>query len=331
MKLIERDIEDIIYKAPWLLDERFVIADISGSCGKGRQINIGRNGVKRFIDLLFKDIRDSRPVIVELKKEVLARENIAQILEYRALIVSMDEKNKMEWQNEFGINYFSPKMMLIGLEVPEEVRISANLAGIDIKQLSGLDKLEVDFSQIGEITSKIEQWSTFLKSGNRHIDDRGEWVESVFDLVVNIIDDYPDDVSTCNAVCRTSSKNSYITEEVFPFINIPILYNDNHLLGLYEYYDDKVKFSNEHIYCDFVMNCVDRLKANNELEGIKNKVKDHLRSKGYNLVEFDGDTDYYPVVTIKRNILDDNKVLSKFLNSALDDAIIIKKEFDHMG
>ncbi|WP_255547793.1 hypothetical protein [Crassaminicella indica] len=41
---------------------------------------------------MFKDTRDNRPVIVELKKESLIRENIAQILEYRALVVSMDDE-----------------------------------------------------------------------------------------------------------------------------------------------------------------------------------------------------------------------------------------------
>ncbi|MBU3108079.1 hypothetical protein [Clostridium gasigenes] len=82
MILKEKDIEDIIYNSPWLMDERFVIPNIRGAKNQpGRQVNIGGIRLNRYIDLLFKDTRDNRPVIVELKKCRLERENIAQILE----------------------------------------------------------------------------------------------------------------------------------------------------------------------------------------------------------------------------------------------------------
>ena len=94
LSLTENQIEEIIYSSPWLVDERFLIPNIIGSRGeKGRQINIGRDK-SRFIDLLFKDTRDKRPVIIELKRGKILRENIGQILEYRALLLSLDDDQK---------------------------------------------------------------------------------------------------------------------------------------------------------------------------------------------------------------------------------------------
>lgn len=100
MQLQEKHIEDIIYNSPWLLDERFIVSSIKGIAGPGRQVNVGK-GQNRYIDLLFKDTRDNRPVVIELKKGELVRENIAQILEYRALVISIDEDARVEWEKEF--------------------------------------------------------------------------------------------------------------------------------------------------------------------------------------------------------------------------------------
>jgi hypothetical protein len=69
MKITEQQIENIIYESPLLLDERYIIPKISGKSGEnGRQVNVGKDN-NRYIDLLFKDTRDNRPVIIELKKE----------------------------------------------------------------------------------------------------------------------------------------------------------------------------------------------------------------------------------------------------------------------
>ncbi|QEK13137.1 hypothetical protein FQB35_12865 [Crassaminicella thermophila] len=327
MNLLEKDIEDIIYNSPWLLDERYVIPKIKGSRDEfGRQINIGRNGLNRYIDLLFKDTRDNRPVIVELKKESLIRENIAQILEYRALVVSMDDENKIKWQNEFGQNYYCPKLILVGTSASEEVKISANLSGVEIRSLVGIEDLEVNFRDINDINDKLNNWNRFLNTGNRTLEDRDEWIEEIYDWIKDIVDEYGnEEVTTINKLCTTSSRNAWITDIVFPFINIPLYYKDRCLCGLYEYYDEEISFSDEYIYFDFAVQSIRYNEYENDevLEEMENKVNELLINKEYNILNFE---DGIATVKISRSILNDYNEFKDVLIPLIDDAVYINDE-----
>lgn len=327
MNLLEKDIEDIIYNSPWLLDERYVIPKIKGSRNEfGRQINIGRNGLNRYIDLLFKDTKDNRPVIVELKKESLTRENIAQILEYRALVVSMDDENKIEWQSEFGQNYYCPKLILAGTTASEEVRISANLAGVEIRILAGIEDLEVNFSDIKDINDKLNNWNRFLNTGNRALEDREEWIEEIYDWIKEIVDEYGnEEVTTIKKLYRTSSKNAWIEDLTFPFINIPLQYEGEYLGGFYEYYDDETKFSDEYFYFDFLVQRIHFAdNENDELsEAMENKVNEILENKGYDILNYE---EGIVTVKISRSILNDYKPFRDALIRLMDDAVYINDE-----
>ena len=324
MSLLEKDIEDIIYNSPWLLDERYVIPRIKGIRDEyGRQINIGRNGFNRYIDLVFKDSRDDRPVIVELKKESLNRENIAQILEYKALIISMDEEIKMEWQNEFQQNYYCPKLILIGTTASEEVKISANLAGVEIRTLVGLEGLEVNFNEIKNINDKLDNWNNFLNTANRTIEDRNEWIGEIFDWTNKALKEYENKkVTTTKKLCTTSDTNSWIEDLKFPFINIPFQYEDYYLGGLYEYCNGETLFSEEYIYFDFlVLGIYFCDQENNQLiEAMENKFNEILKKKGYNVFVYgDGIT----TVRISREILNSYELFEEALIQLLEDAIYI--------
>ena len=179
MELLEKNIEDLIYKFPWILDERFAIPKIKGSEGPGRQVIVGENGYRREIDLLFKDTRDNRPVIIELKKTKLKNEHIAQILEYRSLIVSMNTDGNGQWIDEFGNNYHSPKMILVGTDASEETEVCANLAGIEIRRVEGMEVL--DLKNLDSLTKKVKAWDDFRNSGKRDLLDRDEWIRELFD------------------------------------------------------------------------------------------------------------------------------------------------------
>lgn len=328
MMLKEKDIEDIIYNSPWLMDERFVIPSIRGKENQpGRQVNIGGIRLNRYIDLLFKDTRDNRPVIVELKKCRLERENIAQILEYKALVISMDDETRMEWEREFGKNYYCPKLILVGTEALEEVKISANLAGIEIRTLEGEENLEVNFKEINEINNKLSEWNKFLKSGNRTIDDRGEWIKEIADLVKEIVDDYDDDKVCTKKLYEELSKSGWVEEVVFPFINITIYYEDRPFCGLYEYFDENLSFSNEYIYFDFLIQKIRDLgdtdeKLTNKLE---QKVKTILKSEGYDIIVFD---EGMATVKVLRNIIEDTDKFREELTKLINTSITIKKEID---
>lgn len=323
MILKEKDIEDIIYNSPWLMDERFVIPNIKGKDKQpGRQVNIGGLRLNRYIDLLFKDTRDNRPVIVELKKCRLDRENIAQILEYKALVVSMDDEARIEWEREFGRNYYCPKLILVGTEVTEEVKISANLAGVEIRTLVGEEKLEVNFKDINEINGKLSEWNEFLKSGNRTIDDRGEWVEEIGDRVKEIVDNLGDDKVCTKKLYEMSSKNGWIEGVVFPFVNITIYYEDIPLCGLYEYFDESLSFSSKHIYFDILIDKIKDLGDSDETltSELIQKITIKLKAEGYDVIQFDGGI---ATIKIERKILEDTIKFKEILKRFIDIAISV--------
>ncbi len=327
MKLLEKDIEDIVYNSPWLLDERYVIPKIKGNSNEyGRQIKVGKHGQKRYIDLLFKDTRDNRPVILELKKGKLVRENIAQILEYRALVISMDDEHKIEWQNEFGQNYYCPKLILIGTTVSEEVRISANLAGVDIREIVGMESLEINFNDINDINNKLNDWKKFLNTGNRALEDRDEWIEEIYDWSKEVVDEYGnEDVTTIKRLCRTSSKDAWIEGSVFPFINIPFNYKDYYLGGFYEYYDESTRFSDEYFYFDFLVQRINLSEDEDEevLIEMENKVREQFEIKEYDII---GCEEGIVTVKILRSILNSNIDFKDTLIQLLDDAVDINDE-----
>ena len=280
MELVEKDIENLVYTYPWLLDERYMISNIKGACGEvGRQINIGGKNINRFIDLLFKDSRDGRPVIVELKKESLKRQHIGQILEYKALITALDDEKRELWLNEFGKNYYAPKMILIGTEASEEVEISANLSGIEIRVIKGIK--ELNFQSINEMNGKLNNWNEFINSGNRTLEERGQWVEEVHKNVKKLMEDYEN--ITVSKICNTTESNSYIENDIFPFLNMKIKQNDKTILGFYEYYDENIAFSKEHIYCDVIIEKIEngQIEEEQEIKALQKEVIQYLEKKGF--------------------------------------------------
>lgn len=319
MNLSEKRIEDIIYKYPWLIDSNFIVPKIRGASKEfGRQVNVGQSK-NRYIDLLLKDTRDNRPVIIELKKGKLVRENVAQILEYKALIVSLPEKDAQRWRDEFGTNYYAPKLILIGTEVDDEVVLSANLVGVQISKISGLENLEINFNSITEIDTKLNEWAEFIKSGNRTLIDRNEWLGNIIDKVNRIIDvaDTPD-IATINEVPSIPLSKAYWNQN-FPFLNMPIWYKDERLLGFYEYYDKETPYSESWFYCDLAF--LFEMKFSEENEALAEKEVDRiLRKKKYNLIQTE---DNWPVIKLNRNALDDDKKLEKMINGLIKDGIEI--------
>lgn len=331
MNLLEKDIEDIIYSSPWILDERYMIPKIKGSRNEfGRQINVGGSCLNRYIDLLFKDTRDERPVIVELKKNQLKREDIGQILEYKALLVSMEECSRDEWQSEFGKNYYYPKLILIGTGASEEVKITANLAGIEIRTLVGVEELEVNFKSIYDINEKLSNWNKFLNTGNRTLEDRDNWIVEIYEWIKTILSDYKSgEITTIKDIYRTKKSHGWITETVYPFINIPIYYKQDkiELGGIYEYFDENMPFSDEHIYFDFVIRSIfyEDCDDENKLEKLENETRKLFLGFEYELLDFE---DGIAVVKIQRNLLNNYDALRKSLTKLIDDAIYINNELD---
>jgi Ni,Fe-hydrogenase I large subunit len=238
----------------------------------------------------------------------------------------MDEELKSIWKSEFGNNFFAPKMMIVGTEASEEVTISANLAGIELRLLKGAIELELNFTNINQIAEKLDQWDSFLKSGNRTIIERHRWVEEIFKKIRDFVDNYGnEDISTIGSLCKTSLKNSYVRGQAFPFVNIPIRYQEKELLGFYEYFSDELSFDESYIYCDFIIEH-SYYAINKDDETLKKtvkKAKEVLRQKGYNIIAFDSGM---ATIKIERKILEQDEEFNKLLKRLIDDAITIQKE-----
>lgn len=331
MKLLEKNIEDLIYKFPWILDERFVIPKIKGLEGPGRQVIVGENGYRREIDLLFKDTRDNRPVIVELKKTKLDNKHIAQILEYRSLIVSMNADGNGQWIDEFDKNYHSPKMILVGTDASEETEVCANLAGIEIRRIRGMKVL--DLKNLDSLTKKVKAWDDFRNSGKRDLLDRDDWIRDLFDKLKLYIDEFKfKDVSTCNKLCETTDKTAYTGGKIFPFINFPIVYRDDHILGLYEYDNKHTPFSDDHFYCDFWV--CDRIlekveKFNPDIvSAIESEMKEFFKKNKYEIKIYDEDDYWVPFIKIDRAVLEDDEEFKYEIEKLIGDGIKLCEKYE---
>jgi hypothetical protein len=323
MKITEQKIETIIYESPWLLDERFVIPNISGSEGEyGRQINIGKDN-SRFIDLLFKDTRDNRPVIIELKKGKIIRENIAQTLEYRALITSLNEESKDTWETEFGQNYYAPKMILIGNEADEDTILSANLAGIEIRTFKTEYDSEIGFDSFKELKTKLEEWNNFRRSGNRTLIERGDWIMKIYEDITTILNKEFKEKVTLKKPYYITGKRNYI-HQFFPFLNMPIFYEEEEIIGIYEYFDEELPFDDKYIYCDFFF-----LYENKKSEKVNNEIialaKKRMNKAGFELINYTEDK--IPFIKIPRNIFEIESELRKSIKSIVKLAIDIFEKF----
>ncbi len=317
MKITELQIENIIYESPWLLDERFIIPKISGSRGEnGRQINVGKEN-NRFIDLLFKDTRDNRPVIIELKKGKIIRENIAQTLEYRALITSLNEESKEKWITEFGQNYYAPKMILIGSEADEDTILSANLTGIEVRTFETTYDSKIGFETFKDLKSKLKEWNSLRNSGNRTLIDREEWIENLVERINHILNKEFKEVTTINSPHYINSKKCFYSY-TFPFINIPFFYKEEILIGLYEYYDELLPFDEKYFYCDY--DFLFEKESKKELtDEIISLAKKRMEKLGYELVSY---PEYeISVLKLPRTILENEEEFKKTIKIVINTAI----------
>lgn len=104
----EQDFEDILSKYPELIEEGLTL--------KGRQVHVRG----KYVDLLFED-RHGHTLIVELKKGVIKREHIAQLLDYEGHFLSPDDP--------------TVRVMLIGNRVPPNLRRSLDHHGFEWREI----------------------------------------------------------------------------------------------------------------------------------------------------------------------------------------------------
>lgn len=107
--MLEKHFEDVLSRYPDLIE--------GGLKFINRQINVGG----KFADLLFED-RFGQKLIIELKKGVIKREHMAQLLEYEGHFLSPDNPNV--------------RVMLVGNRVPPNISKSLDHHGFEWKEIT---------------------------------------------------------------------------------------------------------------------------------------------------------------------------------------------------
>ncbi|AJQ27548.1 hypothetical protein [Pelosinus fermentans] len=125
--LQEKEVQQLICDFPWLLNLDYEI--IPELANKGLEYVLP--GGNR-IDLLLKDRRTKRPVIVEFKKVPFYRENIGQILEYKTKVLCELQSESSLLSAVFEKKLCIPILILVVPSCSAESRLACNLAGIEI-------------------------------------------------------------------------------------------------------------------------------------------------------------------------------------------------------
>ncbi|WP_160691669.1 hypothetical protein [Clostridium sp. C2-6-12] len=135
LSLSEKQVQELIADYPWLLNIDYEI--VSGLKNKGMEYILSDN--KR-ADLILRDRMTGRPIIIEFKAVPFYRENIGQILEYKARIISESTNENSVLKDIFADKIYSPIMILVVPNCSAEARLACNLSGIEIYEYNKIVK-----------------------------------------------------------------------------------------------------------------------------------------------------------------------------------------------
>lgn len=124
----EEDIQQLIFDYPWLLDINFERL-ASSAITDGWEVQL-RTGSR--LDILFRDRMDGSPVIVEFKKGEFYRENIGQLIDYRASVLREIYDPQSTLSGVFGNRLFQPILCLVVKKCDDFARSACALAGIRV-------------------------------------------------------------------------------------------------------------------------------------------------------------------------------------------------------
>lgn len=125
--LMESQVQELIADYPWLLNIDYEVVPEFKNKGMEYRLSGGKRA-----DIILRDRISGRPVIVEFKKVDFYRENIGQILEYKARVISESTNQKSLLKDIFEDKIFSPILILVVQNCDAESRLICNLSGIEI-------------------------------------------------------------------------------------------------------------------------------------------------------------------------------------------------------
>lgn len=219
----ERDIQELIADYPWLLNLNYeTVAELPK---KGQEYVTSD---QKRIDLVLRERITHRPVLVEFKAVPFYRENIGQILEYRArcLIEGTDENSLLN--QIFGEILAAPKLVLVVPHSSPEARLACNLSGIDVYEYeTSIKKLTDPVSQ-----KSLRDFSGSLADNVLPITlDRHEKIEEIYQKIRDLLSG----LNRGHGIKRYRySPGIYFYPLANFFINIWLFQDNEVSIGIYE-------------------------------------------------------------------------------------------------
>jgi hypothetical protein len=180
----EKDIQNFIAGNPWLLNINYQNIP-----------ELNKNGLEYYIegnkrtDLILINNVTNCPVVVEFKYWDLKREDVGQILEYKARIfISFNDENE-DLFKIFGNKLFAPKLVLVVRSSDDYGRIACSLQNIELFEFGNMEQ------KIIEDLPFIKSVQEFSKSLQEHsppiTEDRNEYLQNnVYEIIKNIFEKY---------------------------------------------------------------------------------------------------------------------------------------------
>ena len=139
--MLEKDFENIICKYPDLIEEGLTL--------KGNQVYVSG----KYVDIIFKD-HFGQDLIVELKRGVVVRKDLAQLLDYEGHFVTSDNP--------------TTRVMLIGNRIPNNMKLSLDHHGFEWKEIPVLTlKEKLQSKGDSQLLSIIEDIDSDLQNPSK--------------------------------------------------------------------------------------------------------------------------------------------------------------------
>jgi hypothetical protein len=178
----EKDIQNFIAKYPWLLDLKYENVP-----------ELDKNGLEYYIegnkrtDLILRDNVTKCPVVIEFKYWDLKREDVGQILEYKARIFTSFNDENSELFRIFGNKLYSPKLVLVVRESDDYGRMACSLQNIELFEFGNMEKRIIEDIPF---IKRVKDFSDSLKEHSPPItEDRNEYLQNnVYSIIENLFE-----------------------------------------------------------------------------------------------------------------------------------------------
>jgi hypothetical protein len=224
---LETDIQTFIAQYPWLLNINY--QNIPKLKDNSSEMEYFIEGCR--IDLILKDMLTGVPVLVEFKRGDLVRDNIGQILEYKARVISKINNEESLLYILFGNKITIPKLVLVVRSSDDYGRIACHLQNIELIEYGNIEKKIIT----GDVSFRktVEDFSHTIKNATPAVNiDRNEYLEThVFSILRKLFKKY-------NKEDEWPYYRNYDQGEYWPlrdkFINSWYFKNEKISFGLYE-------------------------------------------------------------------------------------------------